>query len=186
MRLGLNRRNRNQQSPASVVVQPLRMVLQVGEVIGETVRLTGEGNGSANPLKPLVYYVRHVEHSLSLCLSTSLAHPHNTVSESSFFKHIDSDIPETERLRLLLIWCTSRAAHSYHSSNPDASLPPLSEQESTVLNKVHEDIQQMLADKKIDISPTSQPSGSSQQSRANDQNVSNRKYETRYSNEIQL
>lgn len=160
--------------------------LRTGKVIDEVARLTGgEENGSVSPLKPLAYYVR-CHHLCCLVLSqlSTTAHPHNSISESSFFKHIDSDIPDTERLRLLLTWCTSRAAQSY-STTPGTTLPSLSEQEAAVLNRAQEEVQRLLADKKIDISPpSSHPPGSSQQSRVNDQNVSNRRYEKQYGNEI--
>ncbi|KAF9068706.1 hypothetical protein BDP27DRAFT_1266009, partial [Rhodocollybia butyracea] len=110
-----------------------------------------------------------------------LSHPHNSISPTSFFKHIDSEIPETERLRVLLSWCTSRSAGSY-LTDPERSLPPLSAEEATALKKVQEGIQRQLADKTIDIStnPQSQSTGS----RANEQNVSNRRYEKQYSEEI--
>ncbi|KAJ4487538.1 Mis12-Mtw1 protein family-domain-containing protein [Lentinula aciculospora] len=118
-----------------------------------------------------------------------LSHPHSSISESSFFKHIDTDIPDSERLLLLLTWCTSRSAQSYASTAnaSDTTLPPLSEQEVVVLNKVQQDLLRQLAVRKIDIGPNPQSqssSGTNQHTRVNEQNISNRKYEKQFSHEI--
>ncbi|KIK63561.1 hypothetical protein GYMLUDRAFT_221700 [Collybiopsis luxurians FD-317 M1] len=148
---------------------------------GRRTSVNGSGNGRGHRRTSSVNG-RGKRISQSFEATGLLSHPHNSISESSFYKHIDPELPETERLRLLLTWCTSRAAHSYASVS-GTKLPPLSAEETSVLQKVQENIQRVLADKQIDLSTAnlqSQPSGS----RANEQNVSNRRYEAQYSNEI--
>src|SRR6266511_2793202 len=54
------------------------------------------------------------------------AQPHNSVLESSFYKHIDTDLHDPERIRQLLIWCSLRAAAAPASSSSASKLPPLS------------------------------------------------------------
>ncbi|KAF5391864.1 hypothetical protein D9757_001835 [Collybiopsis confluens] len=153
----------------------------MGEVIGGQAQSTGEANGSVNLLKRPGYFVGplpiHI-HPISL----SIAHPHPSISESSFYKHIDPELPDIERLRLLLTWCASRAENSYASTASGDTLPSLTAEEASVLRKAQGNILRMLADKQIDLSVNLQSVLSG--TRTNDQNVSNRRYEAQYSNEI--
>ncbi|KAJ3486578.1 hypothetical protein NLJ89_g11797 [Agrocybe chaxingu] len=66
-----------------------------------------------------------------------ITHPHTSVSESSFYKHIDCDLPEPERIRQLLIWCSVRAAATPASS---PSLPPLSAEGVQILKSAQDDV----------------------------------------------
>lgn len=130
------------------------------------------------------------------------AQPHGSVTESSFYKHIDCDLPDAERVRQLLIWCASRA--SYGASNtpsksrsapqpepePQEPLPPLSAEDVLLLKKEQEAVIRMLAERKIDLSlytPEASGSGSGIQEtlKENDQNVTNRNWEITYGNDIQ-
>ena len=127
-----------------------------------------------------------------------LAQPHNSVSATSFYKHIDADLPDAERLRTLLIWCASRAAAkpSLPSSNPNSTasdngrpdLPPLSERAQKLLKNVQEDVIRMLAERKIDLSLYSGddplPNQGEVQLKPNEQNVNNRILEVRYAEQI--
>lgn len=138
------------------------------------------------------------------------AQPHNTVSESSFYKHIDPDIPEVERVRQLLIWCSLRAAGTVnrgagsnegYTSNPPPSsstqpqaptkLPPLSSQALEVLKKAQDEFVRSLAEKRVDINihaGESSRSGTEEREREvreNEQNVRNRGWEVTYSGHIQ-
>ncbi|TEB33524.1 hypothetical protein FA13DRAFT_1789946 [Coprinellus micaceus] len=54
-----------------------------------------------------------------------ITQPHNTVSEASFYKHIDADLPEVERIRQLLIWCAMRAAPNYNKPPSPTFKPSL-------------------------------------------------------------
>ena len=136
-----------------------------------------------------------------------LAQPHNSVSATSFYKHIDADLPDAERLRTLLIWCASRAAAkpSPPSSNPNSTasdngkgglanepsepdLPPLSERAQQLLKNVQEDVIRMLAERKIDLSLYSGDAPLQNQGevqlKPNEQNVTNRMLEIRYAEQI--
>ncbi|PFH48311.1 hypothetical protein AMATHDRAFT_65800 [Amanita thiersii Skay4041] len=134
--------------------------------------------------------------------------PHNTVSENSFYKHLDADLPDTERFRQLLIWCSSRAISRYASAplranstsstsskdNPKnqgdspPDLPPLSSRATELLRKAQDDVIRMLADRKIDLSVYGDDQqvtkGKQKELRPNEQNVMNRKWEIIYAEEI--
>ena len=125
--------------------------------------------------------------------------PHNSVSDSSFYKHIDIDLPDSERIRQLLIWSSLRATAtptpstsqppSSSSQPPPPPLPPLSAKAVQVLKSVQEDVVKMLAEKRIDLSLYSPEAGSSSKTKvedliANEQNVRNRHWEVTYSDHI--
>ncbi|KAF8702226.1 hypothetical protein AX14_014458 [Amanita brunnescens Koide BX004] len=132
--------------------------------------------------------------------------PHNSVSDASFYKHIDADLPDAERLRTLLIWCASRAAakpsaplskpNSGASDNgkgkdnppPAPDLPPLSARAQEFLKNTQEDVIRMLAERRIDLSLFSGddplPSRGEVPLKPNEQNVTNRILEVRYAQQI--
>ncbi len=116
------------------------------------------------------------------------AQPHNSVSESSFYKHIDTDLPDPERIRQLLIWCSLRAAAAPASSSSASKLPPLSAEAVQALKASQEDIVRSLAERKIDLSMYSSEGRKEPQQgelRENEQNVRNRMWEVTYTNHIQ-
>jgi hypothetical protein len=96
------------------------------------------------------------------------AQPHTSVSDSSLYKHIDCDLLESARARQLLIWCSGRALSSSSTSSPSTQnsktkdkdqgkgkgkeelLPPLTDDQKSLLRGVQEDLIKMLVDKKID------------------------------------
>lgn len=49
-----------------------------------------------------------------------IAQPHTSVSDSSFHKHIDGDLPEPARARQLLIWCSYRAMNEQSEQAQEA------------------------------------------------------------------
>ncbi|EAU83308.2 hypothetical protein CC1G_10749 [Coprinopsis cinerea okayama7 len=127
-----------------------------------------------------------------------ITQPHNSVSEASFYKHIDADLPDVERIRQLLIWCALRAAakpslpsssSASSSTAPPSDLPPLSAHAQAALKKMQDDFVRMLAEKKVDLSPHSTdplpPPPEGVTLRENEQNVRNRQWEVRYSSHIQ-
>lgn len=125
--------------------------------------------------------------SLNLKFSMIIAQPHNSVSESSFFKHIDVDLPEPERIRQLLIWCSLRAFSSLTSSASSSStkLPPLSTESVQILKTVQEDVVRKLAEKKIGLSfYSSESNGTTGDLLENEQNIRNRMCEVTYSDHI--
>ncbi|KAF8624426.1 hypothetical protein AX17_007135 [Amanita inopinata Kibby_2008] len=147
---------------------------------------------------------------ISISLDTGvIPQPHNSVSETSFYKHIDADLPDSERLRQLLIWCASRAATKYTSApskpnssssanakdnpgkggNPPPNLPPLSSRATQVLKGVQESVIRMLAERRIDLSMYGDNQGETsrkgqEKMQPNEQNVTNRMWEVRYAEEI--
>ncbi|KAF9459958.1 Mis12-Mtw1 protein family-domain-containing protein [Collybia nuda] len=121
-----------------------------------------------------------------------ITHPHNSVSDSSFYKHIDCDLPDAERVRQLLIWCSLRAASrspgSSQKEEPPQPLPPLSAQGSQLLKSVQEDVVKMLAERRIDLSmhpPEASSSTATEPQKENEQNITNRGWEVTYGNHIQ-
>ncbi|KAH9910123.1 Mis12-Mtw1 protein family-domain-containing protein [Epithele typhae] len=130
-----------------------------------------------------------------------ISHPHTSVSVSSFFKHIDSELPEPHRARQLLIWCSNRAMHEPTDQTPQASSsrrtstnsgkdpPPLSAAQSDTLKRTQESLIKMLAEKKVDTNvyggAGSQTSDGTRALKENEQNVRNRARETRFNGHIQ-
>ena len=125
-------------------------------------------------------------HVADLCI----AQPHSNVSDSSFYKHIDSDLPDVERLRQLLIWSSYRSAATSQaaaSSSKSSTLPRLSAKASRALKAAQEEVIRMLAERKIDISVSSHSgarSTPSEELRENEQNVRNRQWHLKYTNQI--
>lgn len=128
------------------------------------------------------------------------AQPHTSVRDSSFYKHIDVELPEPQRAAQLLIWCSHRAmnelaeqitqaASSSRRSAKDSGKdpPPLSRDDMQLLRGVGEDLVKMLAEKRIDTSVYSQPGDEDEprQLKPNEQNVRNREREVRFNAHIQ-
>src|ERR1700736_3918052 len=106
-------------------------------------------NASPPPLTPLVLYISSLSRHEPKPTNPSfhfriIAQPHTSVSDSSFYKHIDCDLPGSSRARQLLIWCSSRALSAPTTGKdkgkgkeldppPAPALPPLSEDQRTVL-----------------------------------------------------
>ncbi|CCM06771.1 uncharacterized protein FIBRA_09069 [Fibroporia radiculosa] len=130
-----------------------------------------------------------------------ISQPHTSVSDSSFHKHIDADLPEPARVRQLLIWCSHRAMneHSGELQSQQASSsrkrepqqsgkdPPLSSEGLQVLKRTQERVIKMLAEKQIDtniyvIDDEPDVVGSK---RENEQNVKNRAREIKFNAHIQ-
>lgn len=126
--------------------------------------------------------------------SRSIAQPHNSVSDTSFYKHIDSDLPDSERVRQLLIWSSSRAAAATSSSStvpsvPAKPLPPLSIAAAKALKSLQDDVLHMLAERRIDLSlygsSSEPPELPTQPQTENAQNVTNRGWEVTYKSHIE-
>ncbi|KDQ52709.1 hypothetical protein JAAARDRAFT_162538 [Jaapia argillacea MUCL 33604] len=133
-----------------------------------------------------------------------ITQPHPSVSDSSFYKHIDCDLPEPQRARQLLIWCSSRAAAprpNSHPSTPEPSssrrkssnpgkdpppLPPLSPDDAALLKELQDDVIRMLAEKRIDTNVFSVGGVLDgldvppKKMRENEQNVKNRAREIKF------
>ncbi|KAM5539274.1 hypothetical protein V8D89_007147 [Ganoderma adspersum] len=130
-----------------------------------------------------------------------ISHPHTSVSVSSFFKHIDCELPEPQRARQLLIWCSNRAMNELADQAPQASSskqastnsgkdpPPLSTAQAEVLKRTEESLMRMLAEKKVDTNVYggggSQNGDAQHPLRENEQNIKNRAREARFNGHIQ-
>ncbi|KAG6875775.1 hypothetical protein C0992_002407 [Termitomyces sp. T32_za158] len=116
-----------------------------------------------------------------------ITQPHTSVADTAFYKHIDSDLPDSERIRQLLIWCSARVASTASSDSP---LPKLSAAGEAVLRETQEDIVRKLAERRVDLSLFRGPGDSNADSgmnvvlAENKQNVTNRMWEGVYSRDI--
>ncbi|KAF9223801.1 hypothetical protein BS17DRAFT_802306 [Gyrodon lividus] len=133
-----------------------------------------------------------------------ISQPHASVDDSSFYKHIDCDLPEPQRARQILVWSAARAmsrsseamSSSAKPSKPPSKSstsrgkdpPPLDDRKKQLLKNVQEDFIRMLAEKKIDISVYSRGSDEkNSEGRAlkpNEQNVKNRAREVTFQQHI--
>ena len=119
---------------------------------------------------------------------TPIAQPHSSVPDFTLFKHIDPEVPESQRARQLLVWSAHRASatptsSSIHSTQQGKDPPPkLNSEGAKVLQQVQERIIKMLVNKSIDTSAFGDEVGtsSSTQVKANEQNVMNRSREERF------
>ncbi|OJT05504.1 hypothetical protein TRAPUB_3682 [Trametes pubescens] len=130
-----------------------------------------------------------------------ISHPHTSVSVASFFKHIDSELPEPQRTRQLLIWCSNRAMNSEladqapqvsssrrKSTNSGKDPPPLSTTQTDILKRTEESLIHMLAERKADTNVyggAGSQSGDGRPLKENEQNVKNRMREARFNGHIQ-
>jgi kinetochore protein Mis13/DSN1 len=135
--------------------------------------------------------------------------PHTSVSDTSFYKHIDADLPEYQRARQLLIWCAYRSMTPSPSTtssilhtpktprrqveeastvNTSSSLPELTPEEAIFLRELQEEAIRMLAEGNIDTSVSSHKDDDQQCEmeekktwwKPNEQNVRNRKREVEF------
>ncbi|OCH85569.1 hypothetical protein OBBRIDRAFT_739709 [Obba rivulosa] len=129
-----------------------------------------------------------------------IAQPHTSVSDTSFYKHIDCELPEPQRARQLLIWCSYRAMNETSEQPSQASSskralknlgkdpPPLSEAGLQLLKRAEERVIRMLAEKQINTnvySPEDTISRPPTHLKPNEQNVRNRVREARFNAHIQ-
>lgn len=132
-----------------------------------------------------------------------LAQPHASVSDSSFYKHIDCDLPDPHRARQLLVWSAARAMtrlSEASSSNSNSKFkpsssgsgkdpPPLDEREKQILKTVQDDFIRMLAEKKIDTSVyghgPDDKAGDDRHLKPNEQNVKNKEREVKFQEHIE-
>ena len=123
------------------------------------------------------------------------------MSETSFYKHIDADLPEPQRAKQLMIWCASRASLSSSPSTKNKSkatskknpLPPLNDEETGVFKAVKDDVIKLLAEGRVDTNVYSL-SGSEgwgsngkgpRWAKENEQNRMNREREVRFGKDME-
>jgi kinetochore protein Mis13/DSN1 len=112
------------------------------------------------------------------------------VDDASFYKHIDTELPDPDRARRLFILCAARAPVPTPREGKD---PPsgLSEKGVKLLQEMKEDVLLLLAERKVDMNvmATDQPGSSGNGSmdiRPNEQNVNNRARTARFKDEIRM
>ncbi|KAF9255222.1 hypothetical protein L218DRAFT_884633 [Marasmius fiardii PR-910] len=151
----------------------------------------GVKNGHGHRRKSSVSRGKRI--SASFEASGSFTEPHKSVNHKSFYKHIEAELVDPERLRQLLIWCHSRTAQDpsiFSSSNSSSELPHLSVTAHLALKDVWKNTLQTLADKQIDLNSYSSTPSSSRQRvpnpnlQENEQNMSLRRWEAEYSADI--
>ncbi|KAH9830289.1 Mis12-Mtw1 protein family-domain-containing protein [Rhodofomes roseus] len=121
-----------------------------------------------------------------------ISQPHTSVSDSSFYKHIDGDLPEPARARQLLIWCSHRVMNQLEQPEASSSKrrepkdsgkdpPPLSVEGAQLLKRVQESVIKMLAEKLVDTNVYgATDAADSRPKKENEQNVKNRAREIRF------
>ncbi|KAI0091077.1 Mis12-Mtw1 protein family-domain-containing protein [Irpex rosettiformis] len=131
-----------------------------------------------------------------------IAQPHTAVRDSSFYKHIDVELPEPQRAQQLLIWCSHRAMNELVEKNTQAATassslpngkdpgkdpPPLSAADMMLVKGVEENLVRMLAEKRIDTNVYSPPDDgeTSMVLKENEGNMRNRAREARFNAHIQ-
>lgn len=118
------------------------------------------------------------------------AQPHSSVNDGSFFKHIDSELPDPDRARQLIILCAARAPLPAPREGKDPPSEP-SEKGAKLLEGLKDNVLRLLAERKIDLNATSidrpgSPANGSLDIRPNEQNVNNRARTTRFKDEIRM
>ncbi|KLO05495.1 hypothetical protein SCHPADRAFT_896210 [Schizopora paradoxa] len=158
-------------------------------------------NGSGHLRRRSSMSMRGKRVSASLESSGIITRPHTTVSDTSLYKHIDPDLPESDRVRQLLIWAGTRSMDSYSSSRTasrskvassskaqDLPLPPLPAGAEDVLKEVQETLIKRLAERKVNTSAYGLPgneAGPSWKLKENTQNVLNRGREKLFTEQIE-
>lgn len=112
------------------------------------------------------------------------------MDDGSLYKHIDSELPDLDRTRQLIILCAARAPLPAPREGKDPPSEP-SEKGTKLLQELKDNVLLSLAERKIDMNATSvdQPGSSTIRGldiRANEQNVNNRTRTTRFKDEIRM
>ncbi|CAK5264216.1 unnamed protein product [Mycena citricolor] len=107
----------------------------------------------------------------------TIALPHPRVTDDSFYKHIDRDIPDGDQALQLLVWSTSRV--DFASSTPP--LPP----EEDIFKRASEQMITHLASQWRGLSLADEDEGMDSIKGTNAQNEKNKERAVLYSNEVQ-
>jgi kinetochore protein Mis13/DSN1 len=111
------------------------------------------------------------------------------VDDASLYKHIDSELPDRDRARQLIILCAARAPLPVPREGKDPPSEP-SEKGAKLLQELKDNMLLLLAERKIDMNVTAadQPGSAANGAYipANEQNVNNRARTTRFKDEIRM
>ncbi|KAF7762288.1 hypothetical protein Agabi119p4_8881 [Agaricus bisporus var. burnettii] len=119
-----------------------------------------------------------------------ISSPPNTVPEGTFFKHIDCDLPETERVRQLLTWCAIRSSGSSsfsRSSTPVKRKPTLglSDKAAAVSTRVKDEFIRRLVERKTRLNLYGGAAiAEGSLAKENEQNTRNKNLDIKYSQDI--
>ncbi|KAH9957111.1 Mis12-Mtw1 protein family-domain-containing protein [Russula dissimulans] len=118
-----------------------------------------------------------------------ITQPHSSVDDASLYKHIDSELPDRDRARQLIILCAARAPLPVPREGKDPPSEP-SEKGAKLLQELKDNMLLLLAERKIDMNVTAadQPGSAANGAYipANEQNVNNRARTTRFKDEIRI
>jgi len=108
------------------------------------------------------------------------------VDDANLYKPIDSELPDPDRARQLIMLCAARAPLP---TSPEGNGP--SEKGVKLLQEMRDNVLLILAERKLDLNvmATDQPSSAANGNvdlRPNEQNVNNRARTTRFKDEIQM
>jgi kinetochore protein Mis13/DSN1 len=124
---------------------------------------------------------------LSTRLLSFSVQPHDSVSDDSLSRHIDTDVPESDRLRHLLTWSFSRATSSSSPTSSQKKKPPsqpsrtLSTKAADYFESFEREMVKMVVERKVDVDSILESTPRGQTGlRENPQNVSNRRWEVIY------
>lgn len=113
------------------------------------------------------------------------AQPHSSVNDTSLYKHIDSELPDPDRARQLILLCAARAPLPAPREGKDPPSQP-SEKGAKLFQDMKDDLLLLLAERKIDMNAMTndQPANRGVEVLANEQNVNNRGRTTRFKDQI--
>ena len=110
------------------------------------------------------------------------------MNDTSLYKHIDSELPESDRARQLILLCAARAPLPAAREGKDPPSQP-SEKGAKLFRDMKDDLLLLLAERKIDMNVTTNDQPGSTANRglevvANEQNVNNSGRTTRFKEQI--
>ncbi|KAH9025471.1 hypothetical protein EDB85DRAFT_2149808 [Lactarius pseudohatsudake] len=113
-----------------------------------------------------------------------------SVNDTSLYKHIDSELPDPDRARQLILLCAARAPLPAPREGKDPPSQP-SEKGVKLFQDMKDDLLLLLAERKIDLKGmrNDEPGSATNRGvevRANEQNVNNRGRTTRFKDAIRL
>ncbi|KAH9990703.1 Mis12-Mtw1 protein family-domain-containing protein, partial [Russula vinacea] len=119
-----------------------------------------------------------------------ITQPHSSVDDTSFYKHIDPELPDPDRARQLTLLCAARAPLPAPREGKDPPSEP-SEKGKKLLQELKDNVLLLLAERKIDmgargVDQAGSPANGSLDIRPNEQNVNNRARTTRFKDEIRI
>jgi kinetochore protein Mis13/DSN1 len=119
------------------------------------------------------------------------AQPHSSVNDTSLYKHIDSELPEPDRARQLILLCAARAPFPAPREGKDPPSKQPSEKGAKLFQDMKDDLLLRIAERRIDMNATTDDAPGSAANLGvevlpNEQNVLNRGRTTLFKDQIRL